>query len=146
MNADTSRELLHREVTDRVIKAFYETYNELGYGFLEAIYENAFCRALRDAGLEVQRQVPVVVYFRGEPVGEFRLDTVVEGCVIVEIKAASNLAPAHEAQLINYLKAAKIEVGLLLNFGPKAQFKRRALTSSASDPRSSAESAANKGL
>lgn len=138
MNADTSKELLHRELTDRILKAFYETYNELGYGFLESIYENAFCRTLRDAGLKVQTQVPVVVLFRGEPVGEFRLDLVVEGLVVVEIKASSGLAAAHEAQLINYLKASGIEVGLLLNFGRRAEFKRRALQSSVSNPRLSA--------
>ena len=138
MNADKTISLLHRDLTDRVIGIFYEVYNEIGFGFLESVYEAAMCHALRDAGVSFERQKMVSIQFRGEVVAEFRLDLVVEQAVVVEVKAASTLSRAHEAQLLNYLKATDLRVGLLLNFGPRAEFRRRVFDSSRLDPRLSA--------
>jgi len=123
MNAD-ERGFKHRELTEKIIGVFYDVYNELGHGFLESVYEEAMAIALGQAGLQVERQVPLKVIFRGEVVGDFRADVVVEGAVILELKAVSGIDPAHEAQLLNYLRATEIEVGLLMNFGPRPQFKR----------------------
>jgi GxxExxY protein len=116
--------LKHRELTEKVIGVFYEVYNELGTGFLESVYGNAMALALAERGLSVEQEKPVPVYFRGDPVGDFRADLVVNGLVICELKAASLLDRAFTAQLLNYLRATDIEVGLLLNFGPNAEFKR----------------------
>ena len=117
--------LVHGELSERVIGAFFETYNELGYGFLESVYEGAFAVQLEQAGLRVRRQAPIHVHFRGHVVGEFRADLLVEELLLVEIKSAVRLHPIHEAQLINYLKATRVRLGLLVNFGPRPQFKRR---------------------
>jgi GxxExxY protein len=114
----------HQEITEKIIKAFYAVYNELGYGFLESVYEQAMPIALRQEGLPVTQQAQVTVYFRGQLVGDFRADLLVNDAVIVELKAARTIEGAHEAQLMNYLRATKIEVGLLMNFGPKPEFKR----------------------
>jgi GxxExxY protein len=124
MEADKSG-LIDELLTQRVIGAFFDVYNELGHGFLEQVYENALALALRQSGLEVMQQASVDVMFRGKRVGEYRADILVPGRLLIEVKAATTLAPGHEAQLINYLKATGIPVGLLLNFGPNAQFKRR---------------------
>jgi len=116
--------LKHYELTEKIIKVFFEVYNELGYGFLESVYEESLSVALVDAGLSVARQAPIAVWFRGHPVGDFRADCLVENLVVLELKSARALDPSHEAQLLNYLRATEIEVGLLLNFGPKPEFKR----------------------
>lgn len=118
----------HRDLTERIIGAFYDVYNELGFGFLESVYHRALVVALRGAGLEVEHEVKLPVYFRGEIVGEFEADILVERNVILELKAVDALGPAHEAQLLNYLKATAVEVGLLLNFGPKPRLKRLAFS------------------
>ncbi|MGH9326839.1 MAG: GxxExxY protein [Terriglobia bacterium] len=123
MNADNSN-FKHQELTRKIIGVYYEVYNELGHGFLESVYENAMMIALREAGLNAVQQAPVTVRFRGAIVGDFRADVLINDAVIVELKAALGIDPAHEAQLLNYLRATEIEVGLLLNFGPKPQFKR----------------------
>ena len=115
----------HGDLTQKSIGAFYEVYNRLGYGFLEKVYENALCIELKRAGLEYSQQVPIEVRYRGEVVGEYFADLVVADSVIVEIKAARTLTPNHEAQLLNYLKATDFEVGLLLNFGRRAEFVRK---------------------
>jgi GxxExxY protein len=120
--------MLHADITDKIIKAYYHVYNTLGYGFLEKVYENALVVTLRKWGLTVVPQHPISVFFEGVRVGEYFADLVVVELVIVEIKAAESLCEAHEAQLLNYLKATDIEVGLLLNFGPKPQFKRKLFT------------------
>ncbi|MGA9348991.1 MAG: GxxExxY protein [Anaerolineae bacterium] len=120
--------MLHEEITGAIIKAFYMVYNTLGYGFLEKVYENALVHELTKLGLKVCQQMPIKVYYAGQLVGEYFADLVVEGCVIVEIKAAESLRPEHAAQLLNYLKATEIEVGLLLNFGPKPEFTRKIFT------------------
>jgi GxxExxY protein len=114
----------HGDLTREIIAVFYDVYNELGHGFLESVYEEAMAIALRQAGLRVDRQVPLEVTFRGEVVGDFRADVVVNRVVILELKAAPALEPAHEAQLLNYLRATELEVSLLMNFGNKAAFKR----------------------
>lgn len=117
--------LLHEEITDKILAAFYNVYNELGYGFLEKIYENAIVIELTSMGLEVQTQVPVTVRYRGQVVGEHQLDLLVDGKIVIELKAAESIASAHEAQLINYLRATGLKLGLLLNFGKKPEFRRK---------------------
>lgn len=122
---DTDRALIESGLTEHVIGVFYAVYNELGAGFLESVYENALALALRESGMQIAQQTPLAVDFRGHTVGEFRADLIVEGRLVLEIKSVDRLALCHEAQLINYLKASGIRVGLLLNFGPRAEFKRR---------------------
>jgi GxxExxY protein len=116
----------HHDTTELIIRAFYSVYNTLGYGFLEKVYENAMVLELTRIGLKVVQQAPIHVYYAGEVVGEYFADLLVADAVIVELKAVQMLAAGHEAQLLNYLKATPYEVGLLLNFGPKPQIKRRA--------------------
>jgi GxxExxY protein len=116
--------LKHAELTERIIGIFYDVYNELGYGFLESIYEESLVIALRDAGVVVDRQVQLPVWFRGRKVGDFRADLMVEGKILVELKSARSLESTHEAQLLHYLKSTEIEIGLLLNFGTQPQFRR----------------------
>src|SRR5712692_10312827 len=125
MNADR-RGLKHKELTETIIGVFFEVYNELGHGFLESVYEKAFEVALTSKGLDVRRQIQVPVWFRGHKVGDFVADVLVNKCVLLELKAARTLDSAHEAQLLNYLRATEIEVGLLFNFGIKPEFKRLA--------------------
>ena len=116
--------LKHGEITDAILGAFYDVYNELGHGFLESVYRDAMIVALLSKGLPVEREKAVHVNFRGQPVGLFRTDIVVQQSVIVELKCARTLEHIHEAQLLNYLKATEFEVGLLLNFGTRPQFRR----------------------
>jgi GxxExxY protein len=116
--------LKHCALTEKIIGVFYDVYNELGHGFLESVYEQALMVALTHADLRVERQVPVSVWFRGQQIGDFRADMLVEGHVLLELKAARTIEQAHEKQLLNYLRATDIEVGLLLNFGIDPQFRR----------------------
>jgi GxxExxY protein len=116
--------LKHSDLTEKIIGVFYAVYNELGHGFLESVYEESFVIAAGEAGLGVARQVPVPVWFRGRQVGDSRVDVLVEDRVLLEIKCVRVLEPVHEAQLLHYLRSTEVEVGLLLNFGPKAQFRR----------------------
>jgi GxxExxY protein len=118
-------EYKYADLTQIIIQAFYAVYNELGYGFAEKIYENSMSIKLHKFGLDVHQQKPISVYFENEVVGEYFADLLVAEKVIVELKAVKTLADEHEAQLLNYLKATTYEVGLLLNFGPKAQIKRK---------------------
>ena len=118
--------LKHIQLTERFIEAFYAVYNDMGFGFLESCYEGAMEIALTQAGLKVARQVPVEVWFRGYRVGMFYADLVINDLVILELKSARAIDPTFEVQLLNYLRATRIEVGLLLNFGPKPEFKRLA--------------------
>jgi GxxExxY protein len=120
--------LMHENLTGQIIKAFYNIYNELGYGFLEKVYENAFALELESMGLRVGRQRPIRVHYLGREVGDYYADLIVEGLVIIELKCAEAMCEAHEAQLLNYLKATDVEVGLLLNFGPKPAFRRKIFT------------------
>ncbi|MEP0860544.1 MAG: GxxExxY protein [Ignavibacterium sp.] len=119
----------YSEITELIIKAFYNVYNKLGYGFLEKVYENGMMIELKRLGLKVEKQKPIKVFYDEFEIGEYFADLVVNDSVIVELKAAENLLPEHEAQLVNYLKATDIEVGMLLNFGKEPKFKRRVLTS-----------------
>lgn len=117
--------MLYGDLTERILGACFEVMNELGGGFLESVYGKALLVVLHDKRLAAQSQVPISVMFRGEKVGEFIADILVEGKVIIELKAAKSIAPEHQAQLINYLKATGIEVGLLVNFGPtKLEYRR----------------------
>jgi GxxExxY protein len=120
--------LLHPEITKEVINAFYHVYNNLGFGFLEKVYENALSNTLKKRGLQVQQQFPIIVYFDSEIVGEYIADLVVNECIIIELKALEEIHPRHEAQLLNYLRATHMEVGLILNFGEQPTFKRKILT------------------
>ena len=113
------------ELTEKIIGAFYEVYNELGYGFSEKVYENALTISLRELGLNVDQQESISVFFSNQVVGEYIVDLLVDTKVILELKSVKTINEQHEAQLLNYLKATRIEVGLLLNFGPKAEFKRK---------------------
>ncbi len=115
----------HDDITEKIIEAFFRVYNSLGYGFLEKVYENALMLELKKMGLSALAQFPIRVMYAGESVGEYFADILVENRVIIEIKAARMIGPDHEAQLLNYLKATSTEVGLILNLGPKAEFKRK---------------------
>ncbi|MBM4461583.1 MAG: GxxExxY protein [Chloroflexi bacterium] len=119
--------LKHADVTDKILHAFYKkVYPKLGYGFLEKVYENAMALELRRMGLKVEQQAGIEVYYDGVIVGEYFADLLVEGVVIVELKAIQRLTATDEAQLLNYLRATPYEVGLLLNFGPRPDFCRKA--------------------
>jgi GxxExxY protein len=110
--------------TERIIGVFYEVYNELGFGFLESVYREAMRIALDQAGFQVEAEVPVPVSFRGRLVGVFRADLVVNGKVIVELKTAESISKAHETQVLHYLRASTMEIGLVMNFGSDARFRR----------------------
>jgi GxxExxY protein len=124
MSPMTADNYIHSETTEKIIKAFYRVYIVLGYGFLEKGYENALYIELMSMGLIVEKQKQIKVSYKDKEVGVYFADLSVENCVIVELKAAEALCEEHEHQLINYLKATEIEVGLLLNFGKKPEFKR----------------------
>lgn len=115
----------HHELTDKIIAIFWEVLRELGYGFSEAVYENAFVIALSAAGYKADPQRKICVYFRGHKVGEYFADIVVNDLVILELKAVQEILLEHEAQLLNYLKATEYEVGLILNFGPSRKKIKR---------------------
>ncbi len=115
-------------ITDRVLAAFFDVYNELGYGFVESVYHTCLAIALQKRGLRIDQQVPLEVFFYGDVVARFKADLIVENRVIVELKACRSILPEHEVQLMNYLRCTAIEVGLVLNFGPKPQIKRSIFT------------------
>jgi GxxExxY protein len=108
----------HSDLTQSIIGSFYVVYNQLGYGFSEKVYENALVIELQRQGLKVVQQQLLNVYYQGQLIGEYYSDIVVNDVVILELKAVRELLQEHEAQLLNYLKATEMEVGLLLNFGP----------------------------
>lgn len=117
--------MLYEDLSEKILAACFEVMNELGAGFLESVYEKALLIALRDKQLDAESQVPLSVMFRNEKVGEFYADILVEDKILLELKAARTIAPEHQAQLINYLKATGLEVGLLVNFGPtKLEYRR----------------------
>jgi GxxExxY protein len=115
----------HSDLSEKIIKAFYKVYNTLGYGFLEKVYENAMYIELINMQLKVEKQKKINVFYEGVVVGEYFADLVVEEKIIIELKASESLREEHENQLINYLKAVDIEIGLLFNFGKEPQFKRK---------------------
>jgi GxxExxY protein len=138
--------LKHADLTEKIIGVFFDVYNELGHGFLESVYEEALGIALTEAGISVQPQVPIKVWFRGRRIGDFKADMLADGKVLLELKAARGIDVAYEKQLLNYLRATDVEVGLLLNFGVKPEFRRFAFENQRKeirvDPR---KSAANQG-
>src|SRR2546423_7018339 len=119
-----SDERKHWDLCHTIIEVFYAVYNELGFGFLEAVYEEALTVALAEAGFTVARQVETPIWFRGRKIGEYKADLTVNGAVLLELKAARAIDSTHEAQTLNYLRATDFEVALLLNFGPKPSFRR----------------------
>jgi len=119
----------YEDLTHKIIDAFYKVYNTLGYGFLEKVYENALLIELKKIGLNATPQAKIRVDYDNQIVGEYYIDILIEDCIIVEIKASKSIAKEHEAQLLNYLKASHLEVGLLLNFGPKPEIKRKVFDS-----------------
>lgn len=128
MSIDSSYK--HSELTDLVIGVFYDVYNELGFGFLESVYRNSLRLALIQKGLTVDKEVSVSVFFRGHSVGDFHADLVVNGVLLLELKTAERIIPAHESQLLNYLRSTELEIGLILNFGPRPQVRRLLLDNS----------------
>jgi GxxExxY protein len=118
-------EFLHKDITSTIIQAFYKVYNTLGYGFLEKVYENALMIELKKSGMFVEQQKNIKVYYDSKQVGDYYADLLVNNLVIVELKASENICEEHETKLLNYLKATDIEVGLLLNFGKKAEIRRK---------------------
>lgn len=124
MQMNTDKKLLYEDLTGNIIKGFYNVYNTLGVGFLEKVYENALAIELESLGLTVKRQYPIKVYYANTLVGEYYADLFINNLVIVELKAADSLRKEHVAQLTNYLRATDSQLGLLLNFGAKPEFKR----------------------
>lgn len=114
----------HSQLTEQIIGVFYDVYNELGFGFLESVYRKALRFALLENGVTAEEEVAVSVLFRGKNVGDFKADLLVNSIVLIELKTAEALSPAHEAQVLNYLRATNLELGLLMNFGPKPQVRR----------------------
>jgi GxxExxY protein len=127
-------DLLHRDVTEQIIGGFYEVHYELGGGFLEHVYRSPIIEVLRGRGLLVEDNARLPVHFRGRLIAEFRPDLVINQVVLVELKAHRAIEPTHEAQVLNYLRASTIEVGLVLNFGPKPTFKRHVYANSRKIP------------
>lgn len=127
MSTDTN--YLHSGLTEIIIRCFYNVYNKLGFGFLEKVYENALLIELREAGLSASSQVPIEVYYKDKKVGSYYADLLVDNKVIIELKAGDGvIIEEHELQLVNYLRATEIEVGLLFFFGKRPQFKRKLFT------------------
>jgi GxxExxY protein len=118
----------HQELTKSLIGVYYDVYNELGYGFLEKVYQNSMLIELKRRGFEVESQKKLGVYYKKEIVGEYFPDIIVNNSVIIELKCVEYIVEAHECQLLNYLKATNCEVGLLLNFGKYSQFIRKIFT------------------
>jgi GxxExxY protein len=118
----------YSDITELILKAFYKVYNKLGYGFLEKVYESAMMIELERLGLQCERQKQLNVYYDNIKIGEYYADIFVNNSVIVELKAAENICPEHECQLVNYLRASEVEVGLFLNFGKQPQKKRKVLS------------------
>jgi GxxExxY protein len=133
-NKDSQPEYKYAAVSEKVIRAFYAVYNTLGYGFLERVYINALLLEMKKLGLSVAKEVTIDVVYAGEVIGQYLADLVINDVVIVEVKAAKAIAAEHEAQLLNYLKATRFEVGLLLNFGPKAEIRRTAFDNTHKGP------------
>lgn len=117
-------EYLYSQETGEILKAFYDVYNELGYGFLERVYKNALYKELKKRGFNCSTEHHIPVYYKGEMVGDFYADIIIDDKIVLELKAVKTIAPEHEAQLMNYLRATDAEVGLLLNFGPEPQQRR----------------------
>jgi GxxExxY protein len=136
MHAD-EHGLKHRELTEKLIGVFFDIYNELGHGFLESVYEQAFAVSLAEGGVFFERQIAVPVWFHSQRIGDFRADLLVDRKVIVELKAGRLIDASWEKQLLNYLRVTDVEIGMLFNFGPKAEFKRYIFENDKKNPRKS---------
>ncbi len=136
--------LKHADLTEKLIGIFFSIHNELGHGFLESVYEQAFSVLLAENNIFYERQIAVPVWFHQQQIGEFRADLLVDKGVLVELKTGRDIEPAWEKQLLNYLRATDVEVGLLFNFGPSAQFKRYVFENDRKNPRNPRESAEKK--
>jgi GxxExxY protein len=121
-------EYLYKDKTEKILKCFYKVYNTLGFGFLEKVYQNSLLLELTKQGFQCESQKPIKVRYENTIVGDYYADIIVDECIILELKAMESLCVEHEYQLINYLKATEIELGLLLNFGKKPEFKRKIFT------------------
>ena len=117
----------HKELTSKIIECAFKVHNNLGFGFLESVYQNALAIELSKAGLEVDKERRIQVDYDGQVVGDFAADIIVQDKIILELKSTKEIHPAHEAQLVNYLKATGLEVGLLINFGDQVEIKRKVL-------------------
>ena len=117
--------MINQEKTSLILKCYYKVYNTLGFGFLEKVYENALFLEMTNMGMNCRKQVPITVFYDGEEIGNYFADIIVDDDIIIELKAAESLCEEHDHQLINYLKATNIEVGLLLNFGLRPEFRRK---------------------
>jgi GxxExxY protein len=115
---------LHKSLSDSILKTYYEVYNELGYGFLEKVYQNAMYLELKSQGFKIEAQKQIKVFYKSQVVGEYYADLIIDDSIILELKACECLMDEHQAQLLNYLKATKVEIGILLNFGTTPEFKR----------------------
>ena len=125
MEAQKKFEGKHSELTGKILGGFFQVHKELGFGFSEKVYESALEVLLNEIGMVVDRQKDIFVYYHGKPIGEYKAYLIVNGVVLLEIKSVEKIIDAHDAQLLNYLKATQIEVGLLLNFGRQAEFRRK---------------------
>ena len=115
----------HKELTSKIIECAYKVHNTLGFGFLEVVYQNALLIELIKAGLQAEKEKKIKVYYDNQVIGDYMADIIVEDKVILELKSVKELHPAHSAQLINYLKATSLEIGLLINFGESVEIKRK---------------------
>lgn len=115
---------LHKDLSDSILRIYFEVYNQLGYGFLEKVYQNAMYLELKAQGYKVEAQKQIKVLYKNQVVGEYYADLFVDDSILLELKACESILDAHKAQLLNYLKATTVEVGLLLNFGEQPEFKR----------------------
>lgn len=127
-NINGPESLLHKDMTESIIKAYYTVYNELGYGFLEKVYQNAMLAELKEKGHSVEAQKKIIVYYKEIVVGEYFADIVVNNTIILELKCCESILAEHQTQLLNYLRATEFEVGILFNFGKKAAFRRKIYT------------------
>jgi GxxExxY protein len=143
MYADSSG-LKHGDLTEKLIGIFFSIHNELGHGFLESVYEQAFSVSLAENNIFFERQIAVPVWFHKQQIGEFRADLLIDKRVLVELKTGRDIEPAWEKQLLNYLRATDVEVGLLFNFGPNAQFRRYVFENLKKNPRNPRESVEKK--
>ena len=116
--------LLHEHITHDIIGAFYEVYNTIGHGFLESVYASAMAAELENRSMPFQREWPYPIDYKGKRIAVAKADLVVANAVIVELKAVERITGTHDAQLFNYLKASRLQVGLILNFGPRAEKRR----------------------
>jgi len=125
MTTDKEKEYIHKELTEKILSAAFKVHNTLGPGYLESIYQNAMVIELRSFGLKCDTEKLVEIFYNNDKVGEYRLDLVIDDKVIVELKAVSEFHPVHKAQIISYLKATRLKIALLLNFGTeKVEYKR----------------------